>query len=109
MIADGWAMPAACPHGITSPPSPVVIRRAAESARKTESVPVDRWPAWVAAIAALRRSDDRGVGDTVHRLADSMPAVLRNTGIALKQWLRGSRSCGCAQDRARLNALYPYG
>lgn len=69
------------------------------------AVPRDQWPLAAKGMALLRTPEDRGVGDTVARLAriaggESLAAAYRRiTG----------RDCHCAQRAERLNQMFPYG
>lgn len=62
-------------------------------------------PRLIRAVSRLRRSGDRGVGDTVHRLLGPLG------GRVIERWHERvlGRSCGCQDRRERLNAIFPYG
>lgn len=73
---------------------------------KKYTVPQARatWPAWANAIAKLRKDEDRGVGDTVHRL------IGEANSERFKRWHLKlfKATCGCQRRHAEWNALYPY-
>ena len=67
-------------------------------------IPRERWPRIVRTLARHRAEGERGVGDTAKR-------VLHRMGGDALAWLFRKvtgRDCGCADRRARLNAMYPY-
>ena len=66
-----------------------------------QAVPPEKWPIGVRLIAEARKPEDKGVGDTIHRLipkADELIAWMKRIGI----------DCGCADRRAALNQRFPY-
>jgi hypothetical protein len=71
---------------------------------KAAAVPRSQWPLAARAIAKLARAQDRGVGDTIARIIDPMGGKL------YKRWHKRlmGRPCGCNDEQARLNAIYPY-
>ncbi len=64
---------------------------------------VGPWPRRIRLVARLRTSADRGVGDTLERLAGGF-------GRAFKRMHRliFGRACGCEARRDQLNRTYPY-
>ncbi len=61
----------------------------------------DKWPIGVKLIAEARKPEDKGVGDTVHRLipkADELIAWMKRLGI----------DCRCPDRRVSLNQRFPY-
>jgi hypothetical protein len=66
-------------------------------------IPRDQWPLAVKGIALLARPEDRGIGDTVERMARLAG------GKTLAQWYKEltGRDCGCANRKERLNRMYP--
>lgn len=86
---DGWDdEPAA---DAPPPPAPVAIPR-------------ERWPLCIKAVALLAKPEDKGVGDTAHRV------LAAGGGDALAKLFEQAtgRACGCSDRAARLNDLYPY-
>lgn len=66
-----------------------------------QAVPRDKWPIGVKLIAEARKPEDKGVGDTVHRLipkADELIAWMKRLGI----------DCRCPDRRVSLNQRFPY-
>jgi len=63
------------------------------------------WPGWARGVATLRRKEDAGVGDTVHRMiGDTASEVFAKWHLRLFK-----TPCGCPERRAEWNKLYPYG
>lgn len=60
-------------------------------------------PAWVIALRRLRNPSDRGVGDTVQRVAAWMGGELFKK-LAAKLGI----PCGCTQRQGEWNARWPY-
>lgn len=73
-------------------------------------VPRDEWPLRVRMVARLRKPEDKGVGDTLARLINTLPAYKgTGAGDAFKAiTTRLGIDCGCGQRQARANQLYPY-
>ena len=84
-------------------PAPAAVER--KNAKRNAAVPRDQWPAWAAAVAALAKAEDRGVGDTIGRTVGPVG------GDVFKKWFRRmtGASCGCDARQRRFNDLYPYG
>ena len=61
-------------------------------------------PFWVAQVSRLRKADDKGVGDTVQRVARWFGGELFKTFAA-----KIGMPCGCTQRQDEWNKLYPYG
>jgi len=62
------------------------------------------WPGWARGLAVLRRPEDTGVGDTVHR-------IIGDTASAtFAKWhkIMFGTDCGCPERRAEWNKTYPY-
>ena len=61
------------------------------------------WPHWAKLVKRLRHDGERGVGDTVQRIAAKFG------GEKFKLWA-GSMGipCGCTERQAKWNRLYPY-
>jgi len=89
---------------IPKPPAPVMTP---VTTRPTSSLPLPipraDWPRWAKFVHKLRKRDDRGIGDTVKRLAG------RN-GKRFKRWYLATagEECGCANRQHLWNAIYPY-
>lgn len=72
-----------------------------------QSVPYSRWPEWAKAFALVKIENEKGVGDTAHRLFHSKflgpfsDAIV--TGL-----LTFKKSCGCEKRQADWNTKYPY-
>jgi hypothetical protein len=81
-----------------------VVPRARAKRTPLSSVPREKWPLVVRVLTKLGHPDDRGVGDTVARLAGVAG------GEVVKRWYKKivGRDCGCTDRQAKLNALYPY-
>lgn len=73
-----------------------------------DPIPRSIWPIEINAAAVFATAADRGVGDTLHRLANKLPGKLLSLGKEIKKWWNGTKGCQCEADRERLNALYPY-
>lgn len=61
------------------------------------------WPRWARLVARLRRTTDRGVGDTIQRLAariggERYKALRDRLGVP----------CACVATQDALNVEYPY-
>ena len=69
---------------------------------RLEFSPMGTWPDLLRTVAKLRRPNETGIGDTIHRLiplADEFEKwFLRFIG----------HSCGCADRREWLNLRYPF-
>lgn len=69
-----------------------------------QPVPRDKWPIGAVLASMARTSDDKGVGDTIARLAAKMGAAW-----AAKEFEKISGvPCGCVDRRAHYNSKYPY-
>ena len=61
------------------------------------------WPLWAKLVKRLRHDGERGVGDTVQRIAAKFG------GEKFKLWAKSmGLPCGCTERQGRWNALYPY-
>lgn len=80
-------------------PKPPTKKPAAPS----PAVPREKWPAWISKIAEHAAPPDRGVGDTVERMAGGAGKLFK----AMFTKITG-RDCGCDGRRDSLNARYPY-
>lgn len=70
---------------------------------RTASPSCDRLPLWVRAIRRLRTPEDRGVGDTVARIAAKFG------GERFKRFSqRIGIPCGCTRKQAEWNERWPY-
>ena len=67
-----------------------------------QPVPYDKWPIGAKTMALARNKQDKGVGDTIHRLIPKADELI----TFLKRW---NIDCGCSNRRASLNARFPYG
>jgi len=68
------------------------------------AIPYDKWPVWAKALALMRKVEDKGIGDTVHRVIGP-PA-----SEAFKKWhvrIFG-KSCGCSLRKVKWNAQFRY-
>ena len=76
--------------------------RLAAKSEPPSPVPRDQWPRWVNAVVAVSNETDKGVGDTIHRVAgligEAFIASLKLVGM----------NCGCERRRDELNIQYPY-
>lgn len=87
---------------------PIEVRRmCAGLSPKPEPIkpaPRDKWPIVVRAVARLRVDADKGLGDTIARIADKVG------GNTLADWYERitGENCGCADRHSKLNAKYPY-
>jgi predicted O-methyltransferase YrrM len=66
--------------------------------------PVDSWPLLARMVAKAATASEWGVGDTVARCLHLVGA----DSLANAYKLITGTDCGCADRRAKLNALYPY-
>lgn len=64
---------------------------------------LDKYPRWVRSIAAWSKPGEIGVGDTFHRIAESIGAEHLSRLI---KWF--GIDCGCANRREKWNELYRY-
>jgi len=64
----------------------------------------DGWPLWAKAMEKLRTPEDKGVGDTVHRI------IGEDNSDKLKEWYLKTfhRICGCDGRKAEWNVKYSY-
>lgn len=62
----------------------------------------ESWPKWARSVAWFKRSEDRGVGDTIYRMT-------RGAGVF---WKATMEALGVPKvkrsNRDNLNSLYPY-
>lgn len=61
------------------------------------------WPMWATMVAVARTTEDRGVGDTVKRIASIVGAerfeqIAANLGMP----------CHCTKRQSKWNKMYPY-
>ncbi len=66
--------------------------------------PYEQWPTWVKAVARMRADGEAGVGDTAHRLLETMGVGWFWQTFVVK--LTGN--CKCEARRKNLNARHPY-
>ena len=62
------------------------------------------WPGWARGLAVLRKPEDVGVGDTVHR-------IIGDTASAtFARWhkIMFGTECGCPERRSEWNEIYRY-
>jgi len=78
-------------------PQPVIVQ-------PYEPVPRHEWPAWARALSWIKKPNETGVGDTVHRLATGLG------GEKFKAWYkrRTGEDCNCAARQKQFNEQYPY-
>lgn len=69
-----------------------------------QPIPYADWPAAAKIVHMLRNSSDKGVGDTMERIAARMGAAW----VASRYEALTGLSCGCSSRRDKANALYPY-
>ena len=67
------------------------------------AIPRAEWPMWAKGLAVLAKPEDKGIGDTVERLAKVAGAK------SLVEFAKdkGLPDCGCADRKARWNQQYP--
>lgn len=67
------------------------------------AVPTHLRPRWVRLVRILRKPEDKGVGDTVQRIAATFG------GERFKAWAeRIGIPCGCTQRQKEWNRVWPY-
>lgn len=66
--------------------------------------PISEWPFAARLAARFRGADDKGLGDTVTRMAGAAG------GEVVKRWYEHitGKECGCDDRAARLNQMFPY-
>lgn len=65
--------------------------------------PPKRWPLWATLVRVCKFETDKGVGDTIHRIASEIGAE------RFKTWAEQCGiPCGCTERQAKWNELYPY-
>lgn|SRR6185437_9686435 len=71
---------------------------------EAKALPTEKWPLWAKAMALMKKKEDEGVGDTVHRV------IGHPASEAFQKWyLRMfGKSCGCARRHREWNSKYPY-
>ena len=72
--------------------------------RIVRALPLDDWPLAIQLVGWLRVTGERGVGDTVARLAKNVGAA----AVAERFESLTSKSCKCSNRQAYLNAKYAY-
>lgn len=65
---------------------------------------VEKWPLWATAMALMKKDEDKGVGDTVHRV------IGPSNSAEFKRWylVIFGKSCGCERRQGEWNAQFPY-
>ena len=82
-------------------------RKAGDCAPPTapvQPVPIESWPMAARVVRMMRNASDKGVGDTLERIA----AIMGAAWVAERYEALTGRSCGCNSRRDKANALYPY-
>ena len=69
-----------------------------------QPIPYEDWPMAARVVRMMRNASDKGVGDTLERIAARMGAAW----VAERYEALTGRSCGCNSRRDKANALYPY-
>lgn len=71
------------------------------------SLPYEQWPEWAKALALLKTDEDKGVGDTAHRLLH-LKMAKPLTNLALTTLMTFKKKCGCSERRAEWNLKFKY-
>jgi len=66
-------------------------------------VPFSAWPLWARTVRRVSNSTDKGVGDTLHRLAGVIGWLWKVMSLKLL-----GRPCGCIKRAEKFNYMYPY-
>jgi hypothetical protein len=75
-----------------------------DGAPRPKTIVVRKIGKWVRYVKLLRKPEDKGVGDTVQRIASKFG------GERFKAWAkRLGIPCGCAERQEMWNRIYPYG
>lgn len=83
--------------------APLGFARTISRCKCGASIPIGQVPTWVRLVKRLRVDIDKGVGDTVARIA------VKFGGERFKQFSkRIGIPCGCTERQAAWNKLYPY-
>lgn len=76
-----------------------------DAIQKSGPVPYQEWPGWAKAIGAMKKPEDKGVGETVERIINATGPLAVAAKAALKLVMK---DCGCAGRKRDWTAQFPY-
>lgn len=82
----------------------VILISVAPSKPRISPMARSEWPLWARAVGKFRKSEDKGVGDTIVHLIGDVRSE------RFKMWFQRKfgRSCGCTDRQRWINQRFPY-